>query len=112
LNTGAHSGSLWQSNGQRLAVKASTGETASGWQTITFDTPVPIVPGTTYVASYHSAIGRYAVTSGQFGAKYDHAPLHVPAGGGAWHYGPDGGVYPANTSNSNYWVDISFTPNS
>ena len=35
-NTGTHIGSLWTADGQRLAQATFTGETASGWQTVTF----------------------------------------------------------------------------
>ena len=111
-NTGSHIGSLWRADGQRLAVAVAADETASGWQTITFGTPVSIVPGTKYVVSYHSTVGQYAVTGGQFATGLDRAPLHVPAGGGAYQYDPNGGDFPGNTANHNYWVDVVFTPNS
>ncbi len=109
-NTGNHIGSLWRADGQRLASAPFTGETADGWQTLTLSTPVSIVPGTSYVVSYHSTVGRYAVTAGQFASGLDRAPLHVPAGGGAYRYGSDGGVFPDSAVNHNYWVDIAFTP--
>ena len=61
-NTGTHTGSLWSASGTRLAQATFTGESATGWQTATFDTPVAITAGTTYVASYHAPSGRYSVT--------------------------------------------------
>ncbi|MBB2940424.1 hypothetical protein FB565_000128 [Actinoplanes lutulentus] len=110
-NTGTHSVSLWRSDTQqRLAFKGSTSETASGWQTVTFDTPVSIVPGVTYVVSYYSSAGQYAVTGAQLGDALNKAPLHVPAGGGAYHYDSHGGVFPGNSANHNYWVDVVFQP--
>ena len=41
-NVGTHTGSLWSSTGTRLAQVTFTGETASGWQTAYFTTPVPV----------------------------------------------------------------------
>ncbi len=61
-NTGPHTGSLWGSDGTLLATATFTGETASGWQTVTFSPAVAVTAGTTYVASYHthhrSLLGR------------------------------------------------------
>ena len=53
-NTGTHTGSLWTSNGVLLATVTFTGETASGWQTATFSTPVQIKANTPYVVSYYA----------------------------------------------------------
>ena len=65
-NTGTHTGSLWTASGQLLAQATFTGETASGWQQVTFSSPVPINPNTTYVASYHAPVGHYSESSGYF----------------------------------------------
>src|SRR5439155_929675 len=40
-NTGTHVGNLWSASGQLLARGTFTGETASGWQTVSFAQPVP-----------------------------------------------------------------------
>ena len=50
--------------GTRLATVTFTGESASGWQTATFSTPVQVTAGTTYVASYYAPAGHYSVTAG------------------------------------------------
>ena len=39
-NTGVHTGSLWSSTGQLLATGTFMNETATGWQTLVFSTPV------------------------------------------------------------------------
>ena len=57
-NVGTHVGSLWSAAGQRLAQATFTNETASGWQAVTFATPIAVTAGTTYVASYFSPRGR------------------------------------------------------
>ena len=41
-NTGTHIGSLWTTSGTLLASATFTGETASGWQQVSFSTPVAI----------------------------------------------------------------------
>ena len=59
-NNGTHVGSLWTTSGQRLANATFSNETASGWQEVTFGTPVAITANTTYIASYHTTSGYYA----------------------------------------------------
>ena len=76
-NTGTHVGSLWSSSGQLLASATFTNETTSGWQTVTFSTPVTILPGTTYVAGYFAPSGHYSATDAYFYAN----PAPTPMGG-------------------------------
>src|SRR5205823_5141937 len=47
-NTGTHIGELYSSTGARLAQATFTGETATGWQTVLFSSPVSITANTTY----------------------------------------------------------------
>ena len=68
-DTGTHVGSLWTSTGTLLASATFTNESASGWQYVTFDNPVSISAGTTYVASYHSN-GHYTATGDYFTSAY------------------------------------------
>ena len=67
-NTGTHVGSLWTSTGTLLAQATFTSETASGWQQVTFASPVAINANTTYVASYHTNVGHYAEDDNYFAA--------------------------------------------
>jgi Domain of unknown function (DUF4082) len=113
-NTGAHTGSLWSSTGERLARATFTNETVTGWQTVVFDTPVPITAGTTYVASYHAPRGGYAADGGYFETTdRRRAPLRAPASApgapnGLYAYGP--GAFPTSSFRAtNYWVDVVFT---
>jgi Domain of unknown function (DUF4082)/Bacterial Ig-like domain len=113
-NTGTHLGRLWSSTGTQLASATFTGETASGWQQVSFASPVPITAGTTYVASYYAPVGRYSVNTGYFASNgVDNAPLHALANGvdganGVYRYGVGGG-FPTNTwQSANYWVDVVF----
>jgi hypothetical protein len=113
--TGTHTGTLWSSTGTQLATATFTGETASGWQQVSFASPVAITPNTVYVVSYHTNIGRYAYTAAYFASVgVDNVPLHalrngVSGGNGVYRYGAR--AFPNSTYNSNnYWVDVVFVP--
>lgn len=110
-NTGTHTGSLWNAGGTRLATATFTNETTSGWQTVTFSAPVAIAAHTTYVASYFAPQGHYAADQNYFNNPRDNAPLHAPSGSnGVFKYGSSS-VFPNETYlNTNYWVDVIFTP--
>ena len=114
-NTGTHIGSLWSTDGTRLAQAAFTGESASGWQTVRFATPVAITAGTTYVASYFAPNGHYSVSGGAFGAAgVDNLPLHAIAdsvsANGLYRY-TGVSAFPSSSFNAtNYWVDVLFAP--
>ena len=112
--TGTHTGTLWSSNGTKLATATFTSETASGWQQVLFSTPVAITANTVYVVSYHANVGRYAYTHNTFAnAGVDNGPLHalktgVSGGNGVYRYS-SGVVFPNSSFNSsNYWVDVVF----
>lgn len=113
LNTGVHIGTLWTASGVPLATVTFTDETASGWQQMMFDAPVPVTANTVYVASYHAPNGGYAADGGYFASSgVSNGPLEaladgVSGGNGVYEYGPTG--FPAQTFNSsNYWVDVVF----
>ncbi len=77
-NTGTHVGHLWTSSGTLLATATFSGETATGWQQVSFASPVAISANTTYVASYFAPAGGYAIDAGYFATSgYDNAPLHA-----------------------------------
>jgi len=65
-NTGTHTGSLWDSAGNRLAGVTFTSETASGWQTAQFANPVSIAANITYIVSYHAPNGHYSLSPDYF----------------------------------------------
>jgi hypothetical protein len=113
-NTGTHTGSLWTNTGTRLATATFSNETASGWQQVTFSSPVAVTANTTYVASYHTNVGQYAVNRPFFAtAGVDNPPLHALADGvggvnGVFVYGAS--AFPTGTwQSSNYWVDVAFS---
>src|SRR5207253_401961 len=104
---------LWSSGGALMGSATAIGETGSGWQSVNFATPVPIVANTTYIASYHSNTGGYAVDPNYFTAGVNNGALHAPSSGssggnGVYAYGANT-TFPNGSYNaSNYWVDIIF----
>jgi hypothetical protein len=113
-NTGTHTAYLWTNGGTLLASATFSGETASGWQQVSFATPVNVTANTTYVISYHAPNGNYSADQSFFTNNVDRAPLQGPSsassgGNGVYRYGA-AGLFPNNTYNAtNYWVDVVFT---
>jgi hypothetical protein len=113
-NSGTHTAHLWSRTGTLMATAVFAGETASGWQQVNLLAPVAVAANTTYVASYYTSVGHYAVNSAYFAsAGVDNPPLHalkngVDGGNGVYGYGANG-TFPASTFDSeNYWVDIVY----
>jgi hypothetical protein len=112
-NSGTHVGSVWSRTGQRLANVTFTNETASGWQQMNLPTPLAITANTTYIVSYQTTVGHYAVNSLYFNTGVTNPPLRalatgVDGGNGVYGYGP-AGTFPTNSfNNENYWVDLVF----
>ncbi len=78
-NTGTHRGNLWTSDGQLLATATFTNESSNGWQQVNFNTPVEIVAGETYIASYFAPNGMFSVNRDyfqEFGVS--NGPLRAP----------------------------------
>jgi hypothetical protein len=116
-NTGTHVATLYTSGGSVLGQATFSGETESGWQAVTFASPVEIVAGTTYVASYHAPNGHYSVTSAAFAtAATVNGPLRALSdavtNNGVYAYSSVP-TFPSNNFNAtNYWVDVLFAPGS
>jgi len=104
-NSGAHSVSLWTESGTLLATATAANESTTGWQTVTFASPLNVTAGVTYAVSYRAPQGHYSTSSGGLSSVIDTAPLHTVAGGGLYTYGTG---FPANPSSTNYWVDVVF----
>ncbi|MFI6562237.1 DUF4082 domain-containing protein [Streptomyces sp. NPDC050534] len=113
-NTGTHTGSLWSDTGTLLASGTFTNETASGWQTLTFATPVAVTADTPYVVSYHAPNGNYAVDGGYFAGAHQSYPLTGTADttahhNGLYRYGADPAFPNGSYGSANYWVGPVFT---
>ncbi|SDS52762.1 Ig-like domain-containing protein [Pseudarthrobacter equi] len=125
LNKGTHVGNLWASDGTRLATATFAGETATGWQTVNFASPVAVSPNTTYVVSYFAPQGHYAQAAGFMypnpspmpagRSSLDSGVLHglrntSSSGNGVYTYGA-ASAFPRSSYNAeNYWVDVRFMP--
>jgi hypothetical protein len=113
-NTGTHTGSLWGTDGTQLATGTFTGESASGWQLLSFAHPVAVTAGTSYVVSYHAPHGNYAVDGGYFAGAHQAYPLTatVDAAGsnnGVFRYGTDTAFPDSSYGSANYWVAPIFS---
>jgi Domain of unknown function (DUF4082) len=113
-NVGRHVGELYSSAGALMATATFSGETASGWQTVSFSSPVPIIANTTYVAAYFSPSGNYKGTQNYFTTAVVNNPLTGLADGtdgpnGVFVYTPSN-AFPSNGATAtNYWVDAIFS---
>ena len=115
-----HVGNLWGPDHSLLASATFTNETATGWQDVTFATPVAVTAGSIYTASMYTSQGHFMLSSTYFNGGSDKANYPLTAlsstnalnagfvGNGVFHES-GGSVYPDTTSNSaNYWVDATF----
>lgn len=114
-NSGAHIGNLWTTSGVQLGSATFTGETASGWQQVSFASPIAVSAGTTYVASYFTAAGRYAFDQNGLATAVDNSPLHAlgsqaSGGNGVYAYGSTSRFPNASYNAANYWVDVVYVP--
>ena len=113
-NTGSHIGNLWTASGTKLASATFTNETASGWQQVSFATPVTITAGTVYVVSYFAPVGHYAGDGGYFATSgVDSPPLHalqdgVSGGNGVYRYSSTSSFPNLTYQSENYYVDVVF----
>ncbi|MDP9041799.1 MAG: DUF4082 domain-containing protein, partial [Bacteroidota bacterium] len=121
-NTGTHIGELYSSAGVRLAQATFANETATGWQTVRFTSPIPITANTTYTAAYFSSLGNYVEDNDYFLHKsVTNSSLTAPSdgtnGGTGKDPGSGQGTYKYTSSaafpnqlyrSANYWVDVIF----
>ncbi len=113
-NTGTHTGELYDKSGNKLATAVFANETATGWQTVLFSSPVSIAANTTYIAAYHSAAGNFTGDFGYFSKALTNGSLTALADGTD---GPNGlYLYTATPAaptqpvlQVNYWVDVLFS---
>jgi hypothetical protein len=124
-NTGTHVGNLWTTSGTLLATATFSGESTSGWQSVSFSKPVAITAGTRYIVSYYAPKGHYSEDAGYFynnpspqpagGGSVDFPPLHftrsLPGAPNGFYVYNNGSAFPSNVYNAEYyWVDAIFQP--
>ena len=112
-NTGTHVGRLWTEGGALLATATFAGETATGWQQVSFTTPVAITAGTNYIASYTTPNGNYAFAANYFTDQAAvsgvlTAPQSTPAARNGVFSETPGGFPTLSFNDSNYFVDVLF----
>jgi hypothetical protein len=120
--TGSFRVRLYDTNGAILG-QANTFEglpaALPGWASIAFSTPIVVEAGKIYVAAYYAEAGAYAYDNLYFLESGRYTPFlaappegDLPDGGATtvYKYSPGGG-FPTDTYlATNYWVDVSFTP--
>jgi hypothetical protein len=103
--TGTHVGRVWSAAGTQLASVTFAGETASGWQQASLDTPLSLTAATTYVVSV-GLNARFAMTDSGLSAALTNGPLHSVADGLNGVFGNAAGTFPTQSwHSSNYFVD-------
>jgi len=111
-DTGVHTGELWSSAGALLATVTFSNETASGWQSATFSSPVTITANQTYTVSYHTNVGHYSNTQGYFASTISSGPLKAAPDAGVFAYSAASAFPTSSYDSSNFWVDVMFVPSS
>ena len=89
-NTGTHVGSLWSPERAAARPGTFTDETATGWQTATFTSPVAVTAGQTYIVSYTAPVGHYAAQPWAF--AYRGRGRHAAPGRGRLRRRPGRGL--------------------
>lgn len=111
-NTGTHTGTLYKSDGTVLSTVTFANESASGWQTASFGTAVPVNAGSTYVASYVAPNGHYSGDNEYFAYKNVNSGPLTALGGYAnpnGVYSVTGGMPGLSYQQTNYYVDVLFS---
>jgi hypothetical protein len=118
--TGTNVGHLWSSSGTLLASVTFANETASGWQTALFSSPVQISANTFYTVSYDTGsqlfyydseyFAKGGVTNGNLTAPSYTDINNVILDNGVYNYGGDFPI--ASQYYANFWVDLRFSTSS
>jgi hypothetical protein len=106
---------LFAANGSLLATAKAWKDTCAVpcWEQVNFARPVTVAANATYTAAYYTSNGRYAVDTYGLTNGHSAGPISAPAsdtvgGNGVYTYSTG---FPNQTwHNSNYCVDVAFTP--
>jgi hypothetical protein len=105
--SGTHIGHLWSATGTLLGSVIFTNETASGWQTAYFATPIAILANTTYVASVNSNVA-WGGTDYGLAASVSNGTLKTVADGHNGVYSTRGTFPALSYLSRNYFCDVVF----
>jgi PKD repeat protein len=105
-----HTGRLWSATGTQLATGTFSNETASGWQTLTLNTPVAITANTTYVVTVNTGANYYVISNTGFATQITNQSLQSVVGTNGV-FGPAGSFPTMNWMSANYFRDVVFQPN-
>jgi hypothetical protein len=109
LNTGRHTGSLWNDRGTLLASVTFQNESPSGWQTARLASPVPLDAGRWYVVSYHAPEGRYAADPNYFRNRVLTSGV-LQARSSVYAYGSEARYPTQSWRSASYYADVLFAP--
>jgi hypothetical protein len=104
---------LFAANGSLLAAAKTWKDTCfvPCWEQVNFRSPVSLAANTTYVAAYYTQNGRYAADKFDLTNLRSAGSLTIPAAvGGNGVYTYSAGFPDQAFENSNYYVDVAFTP--
>lgn len=108
-SSGPFTARLWDDRGRVLSTIRFQSLTSHGWQTARLSNRVAVSAGRQYTASYSAPSGRYAASQNYFSSATETRYLRIPRGAGVYKYST--GSYPSESyQNSNYYVDVQFTP--
>jgi hypothetical protein len=112
-----HVGHLWSSTGALLATATFTNETTSGWQQVSFSSPVPIPANTVYIISFSTGGGFFGISTSFFSqGGVTNGPLTALAngvnGGDGVYQARDGAFPNVSGAGMNFWADVAFVPSS
>lgn len=111
-----HEVSLWSHDGRLVANSNTYNETASGWQTAYFHTPIPVAANEMYTASYVTTTGNYVYTPGYFADQSSSSSFvdayieHGSDTPGVFKYSAHSAYPDDRFGTSNYWTDVLFKP--
>lgn len=108
--TGTHTGNIWSASGTLLASMKFTGESASGWQIQALTSPLTIQANTTYVVSVNANTAYVATNEGLQTAVVNGDLTSVADGANGVFTGAGGSFPSSSYENTNYFRDISFSP--
>lgn len=109
-NTGPHTGTLWNSTGQKLATVTFHRESRSGFQTAKLSNPVTLKPYQNYVVSYHAPRGEWSSQLGTYNNGSAIGNAVIKGTKGVYAFGTSTTFPTGNYHNSSYYVDVLFAP--